>query len=391
MKFFNLPFRISQKKLLRIAIGIIFSSLYADDCGEYNSINNTEYNCECNEETWESYYSYMIGCWLPNADLQNADLKWANFEGAYLVGADLRYAQMVTTKLSGANMVNANLVNAKLNWANLKDANMVGTDLRYVELENANLQGTNLEGANLVNANLKLADLRKANLKDASLFDADLSFGNLENAILDDAWLWYANLSEAFLIDASLKVADLRYANLVKSKLMGADFTDAGLFDAQLMNADLSHSNLQRANLQHADLSGALLEGTLLCDVVTDMDFKLHEWKGNPIWDRDCFGKCGGDMTVTKDKCGVCGGKDEPGTGHCDCLGNPHGKAVIDACGICGGTADGSDCNFDGIPDACEAVYKMGMKQGSSTPDLNSDGESDILDVVIMIEGILKK
>ena len=89
---------------------ILITTVFADECRDYNSANNSNYNCDCNESTWESYYSYMLGCWLPNADFQNTDLKWANLEGAYLVGADLRNAQLLTANLTNAYLVNANLL-----------------------------------------------------------------------------------------------------------------------------------------------------------------------------------------------------------------------------------------------------------------------------------------
>ena len=156
------------------------------------------------------------------------------------------------------------------------------------------------------------------------------------------------------------------------------------------MDANLKNANLQGANLKHADFTGADFDGTLLCGAEFDMDFKLQEWNGNPIWEKDCFGICGGDMTITKDKCGVCGGKNEPNTGSCDCKGLPNGSAIIDACGICGGEGDGSDCNNNGILDICEEIYEDSLNPNSKLTDLNNDGSQDILDVVKLVENILK-
>ena len=107
-----------------VLILIFITLLYPSDCISYNTSNGTSYNCDCTEESWKNYYSYMAGCWLPNANLKSADLKWANLEGAYLVGADLRYAQLVTANLTNANLVNANMVNSNLNWVNLENANL---------------------------------------------------------------------------------------------------------------------------------------------------------------------------------------------------------------------------------------------------------------------------
>ncbi|SVB42357.1 uncharacterized protein METZ01_LOCUS195211, partial [marine metagenome] len=95
-------------KYLFIIMMFIFP-IFPSDCNSYNTLNGTDYNCDCTEESWANYYSYMIGCWLPNANLQGAELKWVNLEDAYLVGADLRYAQLVSANLTNANLVNANL------------------------------------------------------------------------------------------------------------------------------------------------------------------------------------------------------------------------------------------------------------------------------------------
>ena len=51
------------------------------------------YNCDCNEDTWQEYYNSkghnMLGCWLPGANLSNADLTDAYCWGAFFVGANL--------------------------------------------------------------------------------------------------------------------------------------------------------------------------------------------------------------------------------------------------------------------------------------------------------------
>ena len=63
---------------------------------------------------------------------------------------------------------------------------------------------------------------------------------------------------------------------------------------------------------------------------------------------------------------------------------------VIDACGICGGEGDGSDCNNNGILDICEGIYEDSLNPNSKLTDLNNDGSQDILDVVRLVENILK-
>ena len=97
------------------------------------------------------------------ADLEGADLNYANFRKVDLSYVDFRKANLV-----GANFTGANLVGANLAGANLAGANLVGANLRSADLEGANLRGAYLEGANfryayLGGANLEEAELRETN------------------------------------------------------------------------------------------------------------------------------------------------------------------------------------------------------------------------------------
>ena len=67
------------------------------------------------------------------------------------------------------------------------------------------------------------------------------------------------------------------------------------------------------------------------------------------------------------------------------------GDAIVDACGVCGGTDDGTDCNSNGILDNCEESYQKGFNVGTARADLNKDGIESILDIVQLVENVLKK
>jgi uncharacterized protein YjbI with pentapeptide repeats len=96
---------------------------------------------------------------LRGANLSEANLIWANLNGANLRGANLIWAD-----LRGANLCGANLRGANLIWADLRGANLCGADLRGANLSEANLNGANLCGADLRGANLSEANLNGANL-----------------------------------------------------------------------------------------------------------------------------------------------------------------------------------------------------------------------------------
>ncbi len=102
-------------------------------------------------ETNECAGCVLSGVQFFKADLSHANLRKANFEGAYLSGANLKNTNLKKANLSGANLSSARLTNANLKKASLKNAN--------------------LYGANLENANLKKADLSGANLKQAIWID----------------------------------------------------------------------------------------------------------------------------------------------------------------------------------------------------------------------------
>ena len=87
-----------------------------------------------------------------------------------------RYTGMTIYTHGGSDLSEADLHEANLRWANLS-----GADLRGANLHEANLRWANLSGANLSGADLREADLRWANLRGADLSEADLS-GNVKYA-----------------------------------------------------------------------------------------------------------------------------------------------------------------------------------------------------------------
>lgn len=98
---------------------------------------------------------------LANADLNEADLRWAN--------------------LSRADLSEADLKNANLRWADLSEADLSRADLSRADLSGADLSRANLKEADLSYAELSGADLSRANLKETDLSYADLSGARLSS------------------------------------------------------------------------------------------------------------------------------------------------------------------------------------------------------------------
>ncbi len=79
--------------------------------------------------------------------------------GADIQSADLRYANLHSANLRSADLCNANLHSANLSYADIRDA-----DLSYADLSSADLISADLISTDLRSANLNYADLSSANI-----------------------------------------------------------------------------------------------------------------------------------------------------------------------------------------------------------------------------------
>jgi hypothetical protein len=150
-----------------------FADIYQyQDCDQNGTLLLTELDAEPGVDLRWLY----LGC----ADLNNADLEFANLGSANLNGADLSNANLDDADLFYANLTNADLINA----------NLINGILHYADLANANLTDANLTGAYLNSADLRYADLINANLINGILHYADLANANLTGANLFGAIEW---------------------------------------------------------------------------------------------------------------------------------------------------------------------------------------------------------
>jgi uncharacterized protein YjbI with pentapeptide repeats/uncharacterized membrane protein YqhA len=177
---------------------------------------------------------------IAGINLNNRDLRYANFNNTELPKADLRSAN-----LQGANLINAKLHNTSLKGANLIDARLNGAELHNTHLEEAKLYGANLNGAELYDTHLEGAELQ----------GADLSSARLKDAEFDDAKLQGVNLQTANFLNIDLDCSELQGANLDNAKLRYTDLKYAQLQGANLILDEYSNSNekLRTANTVSTD------------------------------------------------------------------------------------------------------------------------------------------
>ena len=129
----------------------------------------------------------LPGTFLPNLDIQSADLSYANFHKARLTDANFQNSFLYNTNFAGANLESANLQGTHLHGANFHSANLNWADLRGSWLAEANFQGVrfnwvNFQGASLVRSNFQGANFQGANFQDAWISPTSLTNRQIKSA-----------------------------------------------------------------------------------------------------------------------------------------------------------------------------------------------------------------
>lgn len=192
-------------------------------------------------------YAQAYGVFLVNSHLWRTDFRGAFLSEADFRGADLGQANLRAAILDRAQMTHANLDRAELDGANLTRADLRGVNLSYSSLENATLIDARLDGASLYSAHLASTTLIRASLEKADFRDSHLNGANLEHADMQQAYLWSAKLP-----GARLAFAQLGSAIFIDAVLRGADLHGAQFPGTVLTNADLSDTNLDGADMRGA-------------------------------------------------------------------------------------------------------------------------------------------
>ena len=153
---------------------------------------------------------------VPPTVITHIDLAYKVLEKANLNGLDLRFADLSDTILNGADLGKAKLFAADFSGGvALIGANLEGADLRYANLQNADLSRANLnyatlDGANLCNAILHDANLEGVATKNTQFTDALLSGVQLE-------WSSHALISEILLQEACGDCIKMEFASLIRT------------------------------------------------------------------------------------------------------------------------------------------------------------------------------
>jgi hypothetical protein len=149
---------------------------------------------------------------LHRAKLIRADLRNANFSGAYFIKADLCGTRLQGADLHGANLIRADLRGAQLSGANLTDANLSGANLYKVNFSGADLSRADLLSADLVEANLKNAILTGCRVYGISAWNLDLEGAEQSDVII-------TLINEPTITVDNLEVAQFIYLLLNNKKI----------------------------------------------------------------------------------------------------------------------------------------------------------------------------
>ena len=185
---------------------------------------------------------------------ETLSLRGRRLEGAVLKDSNLRKVDLTGARLEGAKLRGVYLREANLSCDRREDkkieeecAQLQGADLLFAQLQGANLYKAQLQGADLRWANLESADMRGAQLQGADLRWAKLQGADLPGAQLQGADLRGAQLQGADLDNATLQGADLRGAHLQATKLHGVKLQGADLTGVEVWLASFPDSLLQQS------------------------------------------------------------------------------------------------------------------------------------------------
>jgi uncharacterized protein YjbI with pentapeptide repeats len=209
---------------------------------------------------------YFFGVFAPHANLSNANLYRANFEGS-------------------------DLYQAHFEQANLRKANFNGSNLTGTHFEEAGFSNTTFcPAVNFATASLMKGTPTEARMAEAHFerstgthvrFDgAYLPKADFNHSALVDSWFTRAELSDTTFLSATFEGGDFSFANLERAdfdsdrRANGHPLGLTVLKDTNFRDTNLDHAKfgfgwLIHPNFQHAIIRGTVFAGT----VIQEADF----------------------------------------------------------------------------------------------------------------------
>lgn len=176
----------------------------------------------------------------------------ANLEGASLAEADFRDANLREAILRAANLDHLRAEKVSMVSGDARNAVFAGADFRQADLSYANLDGATLTTANFARATLYSVQLRGANLLRADLSHADLRDVKLQDSVLSLALLEQTDLSAAKLTGANLTGAQAKGTIFLEADLSKADLRGASFPGAVLRQTTVEGARVEGADFRGA-------------------------------------------------------------------------------------------------------------------------------------------
>lgn len=179
------------------------------------------------------FHAFMVGATITGAEFQDADLRFAQLEGA--VAPNARFDRAC---LAGAVFEDASLQYADFTGTNLNDVIFDGAYADPVSFDGAFMDGTSIRGAYLRNVSFIGSYLDDVSLEGASLW------GKMENAYLLNSRLQAASLASMTISFSELSEIEFDKNTILKGKYFS--FKGNGLRNLDLSKLDANKVDWQK-------------------------------------------------------------------------------------------------------------------------------------------------
>lgn len=203
---------------------------------------------------------------LEGANINMADLRWADFTGCDLEGVVINNSQLYAAVLKGVNLGGADLQGCIFSGdsdGSEADADIKDVDFSGCILNEADFARVIADGAEFTWAEMFEVNFEEAKLVGADFTDAQAGSGNFTHADMQSAVFLGASLE-----GANLEGADCSKACFYEAKMAGAFLTNTNFTDADFTNADLRGADFTGANTTGANFTGANIDDAIFDTVI---------------------------------------------------------------------------------------------------------------------------